>query len=373
MALGLEWPHAAITLLVLSVSALILLALALDDWLRIWAGPPFEVHVLHAMMGARTLEVHVTFLPDPCAHWLPVPAPLRATGMDYGDHGGCRFAGTSITRVCRAGAVLTMFGAFLNSANCAFCTSSSCRKRILHKCCCRIYLVVAMLIWGGTLYAASCCTGDVLRDCIFDILSSLPIGTTVTVPLPAHLAIDIGASVYALLAGGSIAFILGVLSYGSSLREDSTLLAEERGAATLAVWHKQRAEVDVLHAELRSETASARQDLLQEHRRTADAALFSSVPLFVLLLLSSLTLLGKRASDQGLQNALHRPRTSLNVKPGDGRRQLRAAALRTSIRTAVRLDGLRKALLFRVLGKVPQEPSLPPPMYGRTLARAQGQ
>lgn len=213
---------------------------------------------------------------------------------------------------------------------------------------------------------------------MFDFLSVFTAGEVAV--WPSHLDLRPGVSALACLFSGALAFVAGLVLLGTDSKHISAIRLDVRVAprSRTAEMRMHRAlpapglsKHEHLHGqeqrlgrrqhsqdeltlprELEAETARARRELLREHRVFADCLLFSVVPAFVLLLLTTLFFAGQRAVDRGIKNALEksiaRPASTLREK----RLNARAACLRVAIRTAIRVNDFREDLLLKMQVRV---------------------
>ncbi|CAE7348099.1 unnamed protein product [Symbiodinium necroappetens] len=97
-----------------------------------------------------------------------------------------------------------------------------------------------------------------------------------------------------------------------------------------------------------------RGDIVRKQRRWADTLLVGCAGCFALLLLSSLWIVGQKAVDLGVKDALNKPTWRRGRHPGgvpwrsedyrEAWRDVKAASICTGIRTAIKIDDFRKSV-----------------------------
>ncbi|CAE7345716.1 unnamed protein product [Symbiodinium natans] len=355
----------------IGAAALCAISWASEDWVRARADPPLCEHDVRCILGLRSADLVAQLRPDPLHPWEKAPPELHRCGVAWADlqvdgnglsvpmgpmplnASKSSAAGSFelLAQACRA--------AMLVSVGAAFClTSLACTSLQVHRYRSLERLAVALLLGhvvmacGALLVLATWCAVRV-KPWIAQILFVTTGGQAAI--WPHHLEVLPGPA--AICFG-----LAGLLSFGASLLLIGRQELPDGDAAQVWELKPEPAEPaepapgprEPSKDKLVRLVAQRRREIVHDQLRWADALLVGCAACFAVLLLSSLWVVGQKAVDLGVKDALNKPTWRRGRYPGgipwhpedyrEAWRDVKAAGICTGIRTAIKIDDFRKSV-----------------------------
>eukprot|EP00435_Cladocopium_sp_Y103_P020489 s411_g5.t1 len=325
------WPF----LLSLASAGLHLACWKSDDWVRAHAQPPLCEHDVSCILGLRSVDVLAILRQDPMRPWEKAPPSLSMQKIPW--------AQLQEPRIVAAEAFMHVSSASL-IASCvavSLLAAGSCRNTRIPKFATLLLLADALLCFVATIALSSWCATR-LRPSVARILYGLTNGEAAI--QPHRLEIWPGPGSLSFVLAGICSFLAALILLGLDSLDEKELqgsgLAKIR--STKSPKHKDR---------LVRLVAQSRKELVRSQQQWADRLLIGCASCFAFLLLSSLWVVGQKAVDLGVKDALNKPtwRQRRHGVPWrqdyrEAWRDVKAASICTGIRTAIKIDDFRKSV-----------------------------
>jgi len=342
-------------LLSLAASALCICAWMSEDWIRIRASPPHCEHDVRCILGLRSANLAAKLRPDPLHPWEKAPPELHMYGALWAKleelvdtEAPQRFSAAVMTNTLStacscAGMVALAAAATLAGGVCPWFRAS--RRRPRRRLVAALLMAMVILTHSALLLVSTFCATWV-RPWIARLLFVSTGGEAAV--WPHYLEVLPGPGVGCFALAGLCGFAAALLVCG---RQDEPT-SDVRPVTVQAVALQepiQRPSKD----KLVSLAAQRRRELIQEQQQWADTLLVGCAGCFALLLLSSLWVVGQKAVDLGVKDALNKPTWRHGRYHGglpwhadyrEAWRDMKAAGICTGIRTAIRIDDFRKSV-----------------------------
>jgi len=231
------------------------------------------------------------------------------------------------------------------------CTSLEIRR--LLECLAVALLFAHALLTFGMLLALSTWCSVRMKPWIAQVLFVTTGGEAAI--WPHHLEVLPGPAGGCFGLAGLLSFAAGLLLIGGQETADGAkiqIVAEVLEPAKPKPHEPERPRPS--QDKLLQLVAQRRGDIVRKQRRWADTLLVGCAGCFALLLLSSLWIVGQKAVDLGVKDALNKPTWRRGRHPGgvpwrsedyrEAWRDVKAASICTGIRTAIKIDDFRKSV-----------------------------
>lgn len=306
-----------------------------DDWVRASAQPPLCEHDVSCILGLRSVDVLAILRQDPMRPWEKAPPSLSMQKIPWAQLQEPRtvaaevfmhVSGTALVASCVAVSLLA---------------AGSCRNTRIQKFATLLLLADALLCFVATIALSSWCATR-LRPSVARVLYGLTNGEAAI--QPHRFEIWPGPGSLCFVVAGICSFLAALILLGLDSLDEKELqgsgLAKIR--STKSPKHKDK---------LVRLVAQSRKELVRSQQQWADRLLIGCASCFAFLLLSSLWIVGQKAVDLGVKDALNKPtwRQRRHGVPWrqdyrEAWRDVKAASICTGIRTAIKIDDFRKSV-----------------------------
>ncbi|CAE7610006.1 unnamed protein product, partial [Symbiodinium sp. KB8] len=334
---------------------------ASEDWIRARADPPHCEHDVRCIFGLRSADLVAQLRPDPLHPWEKAPPKLHLCGVAWADlkaspvvQGPMPASSEAVVarsaqlfaRTCCASVLVSMVAAACLAA--IACTSLKVRR--LLECLSVALLFAHVFLTCGMLLALSTWCSVWMRPWIAQVLFVTTGGEAAI--WPHHLEVLPGPAGGCFSLAGLLSFAAGLLLIGGQGTVDAANI--QVAAEVLEPKPHEPERPRPSQDKLLQLVVQRRGDIVRKQRRWADTLLVGCAGCFALLLLSSLWIVGQKAVDLGVKDALNKPTWRRGRHPGgvpwrsedyrEAWRDVKAASICTGIRTAIKIDDFRKSV-----------------------------
>ncbi|CAE7654620.1 unnamed protein product [Symbiodinium sp. CCMP2592] len=331
---------------------------------RARADPPHCEHDVRCIFGLRSADLVAQLRPDPLHPWEKAPPKLHLCGVAWADLRASPVVqgpmpASSEAVVARSAQLFarTCCASILVSAVAAACLAAiactSLEVRRLLECLAVALLFAHALMTFGMLLSLSTWCSVRMKPWIAQVLFVTTGGEAAI--WPHHLEVLPGPAGGCFGLAGLLSFAAGLRLIGGQETVDGAktqIVAEVLEPAEPKSHEPERPRPS--QDKLLQLVAQRRGDIVRKQRRWADTLLVGCAGCFALLLLSSLWIVGQKAVDLGVKDALNKPTWRRGRHPGgvpwrsedyrEAWRDVKAASICTGIRTAIKIDDFRKSV-----------------------------